>query len=78
MITELLSFAGWALNTAGLPGFVRDCNYRATTSDSQVSVRRSRLFTIVTVNGLDIYFNRVTGFIDGVSTTIPQQAETDR
>ena len=57
---------GGLLNLAGVPGFVRDCQYTATITDAHVSVQRSGVFTVVTVNGLDVYFHRLTGRIDGV------------
>ena len=62
-ISELI---GRLLNLAGVPGFASDCSYQASTYKAEVSVRRSPLYTIVTVNGLDIYFHRMTGRIDGV------------
>jgi hypothetical protein len=31
-----------------------------------IKVRTHELFTVITVNGLDIYFKRLTGEIDGV------------
>ncbi len=34
--------------------------------NAAISVRTRDLFTIITVNGLDIYFHRLTGAIDGV------------
>jgi hypothetical protein len=57
---------GKLFNLAGIPGMVRECDYIANTTDAQVSVRVRELFTIVTVNGLEIYFHRLTGTIDGV------------
>lgn len=59
-------FGGKVYNLAGIPGIVRDCEYSATTSNARIKVRAKELFTIVTVNGLDIYFHRLTGKIDGV------------
>lgn len=34
--------------------------------DVSVKVHRSPLYTIITVNGIDVYFYRLTGGIDGV------------
>ena len=56
-------------NLAGVPGLVRDCDYEAGVTDATVKVRVRDLFTIVTVNGLEIYFHRLTGSIDGVGVT---------
>ena len=60
------SFLGETLNLLGFPGFVRKCDYEASVCDATVSVRTRDLFTIITVNGLDIYFHRLTGTIDGI------------
>lgn len=51
---------------AGLPGFVRDCEYQAEGTSTTVTVRRTDFYTIVTVNGVDVYFYRLSGVIDGV------------
>jgi hypothetical protein len=58
--------AGKAYNIAGVPGIVRDCDYSATVCNARIRVRAKELFTIITVNGLEIYFHRLTGSIDGV------------
>jgi hypothetical protein len=58
--------AGKLYNLAGVPGIVRDCDYAATAHDVRIQVKAGDLFTVVTVNGLDIYFHRLTGGIDGV------------
>ncbi len=57
---------GWLLNGLGFPGFIYDDAYVALSSDTNVSVHRSPFFTVVSVNGLDIYIHRLTGKIDGV------------
>jgi hypothetical protein len=60
------SFLGNTFNLLRIPGLVRKCEYKASVCDATVSVRTRDLFTIITVNGLDIYFHRLTGKIDGV------------
>ncbi len=57
---------GKLLNLASFPGFIRPCDYKAGITAANISVRVHDLFTVVTVNGLDIYFTRLTGKIDGV------------
>ncbi len=57
---------GKTLNVAGFPGFVRECDYESKSLDVSVRVRISPLFTVITVRGVDVYFYRVTGKIDGV------------
>ena len=61
--------AGKIYNLAGIPGLVHDCDYDAGITKAHIRVRAKELFTIVTVNGLDIYFHRLTGKIDGVGFT---------
>jgi len=62
----LRQWLGWILNKLGLPGFVGDTDYDSKKLHAHVRVRRKRLFTIVSVNGLDVYFRRLTGRLDGV------------
>jgi hypothetical protein len=62
----LRQWLGWILNKLGIPGFVGDTEFRSRRLDAHVRVRRRRLFTIVSVNGLDVYFRRLTGRLDGV------------
>ena len=62
-----LSFLIWAgriLNLAGLPGFLRAGHHESELGT--VRVRVSPLYTVVTVNGVDVFFYRLTGGIDGV------------
>ena len=77
---RLLQFIGKMLNLGGFPGFVCDCDYQGAATDAAIRVRRTDFYTIITVNGLDIYFNRLTGFIDGTGLCLtsdckPVQAE---
>ena len=57
---------GRALNTLGLPCIVRNGEYRSETFGTRVQVRCGEVFTVVTVNEIDIYFHRLNGRIDGV------------
>lgn len=59
---------GAILNVAGVPGLVKDCDYEVGITDATVKVRVRDSFTIIEVSGLEIYFNRLTGKIDGVGT----------
>ena len=58
---------GCVFNTAGIPGLMQECTYQAGICDASIKVStQSLIYTIITVNGLDIYFNRFTGSIDEV------------
>ena len=53
-----------AANRLGWPCVVRPCEYRSNLA--AVSVKCTKLFTVVTVNGVEVYFQRGTGTFDGV------------
>jgi hypothetical protein len=57
---------GRLLNVLGIPASIRKCDYRSEAIGATVKVEHRDLFTVVTVNGLDVYFSRITGKIDGV------------
>jgi len=57
---------GIVYNLAGVPGLVCECDYEAGVTDALIKVRVHDIYTIIQVNGLDIYFHRLTGSIDGV------------
>jgi hypothetical protein len=60
-----LNLWGWLANLAGWPCVVRPVEYSSGLGVS-VTVRASNLFTVVTVNGVEVYFYRLSGKIDGV------------
>ena len=57
---------GKLLGLLRVPGFVVDQTYDAEIARARVRVYLGPLFTVVSVNALDIYFHRLTGKIDGV------------
>ena len=61
-----LRFYGRVANLAGLPGFVRECDYYSESLGVAVRVRMNPGFTVSTVDGVDVYFYRLSGYIDGV------------
>lgn len=68
MGSMLKLYLGRLLNLAGYPALVRECEYRSHALNTVVRVKKLELFTLVSVNGVDVYFNRFTGAIDGVGT----------
>lgn len=64
--TWMRYLAGQFLNATGIPGVVADGDYHAEIYPAEIRVKVGPLFTVVAVNGLDIYFHRLTGVIDGV------------
>src|SRR6266566_7569471 len=57
---------GYLMNISGVPGLLKPSQYTGGIHKTHISVQVTPLFTIVTVNGLDIYFTRLTGTIDGI------------
>jgi len=62
----------------GIPGFIVSQTYDAQVTTARVRVYLGPLFSVVSVNGLDIYFHRLTGKIDGVGLTAPSACATDQ
>ena len=66
MLLRMRLLIGSVLNALGFPGLVQDVEYDAGICKAKITVKRLGLFTVISVNGLDVYFHRLTGAIDGV------------
>lgn len=66
-------YIGILLGWIGMPGIVRECTYIGEATRARVSVRIRPLFTVITVNGIDVYFTRLTGSIDGTGMNDDQR-----
>lgn len=62
---RLSKFLGTILNLAGFPGWVREGDYQSSFG-TDVKVRISPLYTRVSIDGVEIFFHRITGRIDGI------------
>jgi hypothetical protein len=71
MLSLLKIYLGRVLNLAGFPALVRECEYESHVVGASVRVKRLNLYTLISVNGVDVYFDRITGVIDGVGTASP-------
>jgi hypothetical protein len=60
---------GKLLGLLHVPGIVVEQAYEANIARATVRVRLGPLFTVVSVNGMDIYFHRLTGRIDGIGVS---------
>jgi hypothetical protein len=67
IVNMLTKWLARLANALRVPGFVRITDY--TTADSRITVRVrcGTAFTVISVNNVDIYFDRLSGRIDGVS-----------
>jgi hypothetical protein len=66
MRTSIRRWLGTLLGLLHMPGIVVEQTYDADIARATVRVRLGPLFTIVSVNRMDIYVHRLTGRIDGV------------
>ena len=66
MILRVRWLVGKVLNLCGFASPIRECDYTASICRARITVQQRELFTVIRVNGLDIYFHRLTGNIDGV------------
>jgi hypothetical protein len=65
---RLAILLGRVLNWLGAPGFVRNGCFESLHGGVRVRVFCGELFTIVSVNGTDVYFDRLGGRLDGVGS----------
>jgi hypothetical protein len=66
MWTRARLWLGRLLVWLRLPGVVVAQTYDAGIVRAKVTVHLGPLFSIVSVNGIDVYFHRLSGRIDGV------------
>lgn len=64
--TWIVGAMGHILNSLRVPGFVREGRYKSRLGE-RIRVRVSPLFTVINVRGLNVFFDRLTGRVDGVS-----------
>jgi hypothetical protein len=58
---------GNVANAVGIPGLVRNVEYRSALDGTTVSVKRGCLYTVISVNGAEVYVRRFGGSIDAVA-----------
>jgi len=61
-----LALCGKVANLAGFPCLIRESRYESPSLGVNVTVQASDLYTVVTVNGVEVFFHRLSGRIDGV------------
>ncbi len=70
LMDKFINWLGGLVNAIGLPGLVREGEYRSSRPHCHVRVRRNRVYTVVSVNGVDVYFHRLSGRIDGCGAPV--------
>lgn len=58
------------LGRIGAPGAVKDMHIKDTLTGQEVAVHVGALFTRISVNGRDYYFDRITGRFDGTGSAL--------
>jgi len=66
-MNSVTKWLGRIANALRIPGFVRVSDYVSTDSRITVRVRCGSAYTVISVNNVDIYFDRLSGRIDGLS-----------
>jgi hypothetical protein len=59
---------GRVLNRASAPGAIREMEFKDQLADRHIAVSVGELFTCLSVNGRDYYFDRLTGRFDGTGS----------
>jgi hypothetical protein len=67
---SIAAWLGRVLNALGAPGFVRSGSFESQQLGARVRVHCGELFTVVSVNGTDVYFERLGGRLDGVGSGV--------
>ncbi len=62
---ELKQFMGKLIGYLGVPGLVKPMKIHDTLTNTNIQVRVSGLFTVISIDGRDYYFKRLTGKYDG-------------
>lgn len=67
---HLTDLAYRTLNRLGVPGAVAPMSFRDEATGCTLTVANGHRFTIVTVDGRDFYFDRITGKFDGTGAPV--------
>jgi len=59
---------GRVLKWLGVPGFVQEVEFHDPLTRTELQVKVGVLFTCISVNGRDYYFNRLSGHFDGTGS----------
>ena len=78
MRTRVRLWLGKLLVILGVPGVMVSQTYDAQVTNARVRVYLGPLFSVVSVNGLDIYFHRLTGKIDGIGLSTSSDCPADK
>lgn len=68
---------GQFLNWANLPGAITPLKYFDELTKTRIEVRNGRFFTVLSVNGRDFYFKRLSGEFDGTGMSLCSSRDAD-
>lgn len=69
---EAKQIVGKLLNGLGAPGFVVPMKIHDSLTNTQIEVRLSGFFTVISIDGRDYYFKRLSGRYDGSGMALSQ------
>lgn len=65
-----INFVATLLNKMGLPGFVTPISFDDELTGQTINIRISDYFTIISIDGRDLYFHRLNGKFDGTGSQV--------
>lgn len=68
LVGRLREAVGRLLNRAGMPGAIRPTHIHDELTGMDIEIRVSPWFTVVSIDGRDFYFRRVSGDFDGTGS----------
>lgn len=71
LVGRFRQWVGRVLNRAHAPGAIRTMDYEDKLAGQHIAVSVGELYTCVSVNGRDYYFDRLTGKFDGTGSAPP-------
>lgn len=77
LMLRIEELVGRVANAIGVPGFLRDAEYKSPSFGTTVRVKRGLFYTVVSVDGTDVYFNRFSGAVDGVGFSLASGCKAD-
>jgi len=69
-IERLKQWFGYVLNFLHIPGFVKHIKVYDRLTNTNIEIRLDGFFTVVSINGKDFYFHRLSGEFDGSGITL--------
>lgn len=67
-LSRVKFFIANILNRFKIPGLVEEIEYIDNITSQKISIKTKSLFTVISIDGRDYYFNRLSGKFDGTGS----------